>query len=604
MARQRLNPASPALAGSLATLALAFAPLSVAAQSAAPSFGECENIVNEEELRAQVAAGARAAMRAAAKAVDYKSVVEQSWSAVNFDAKFAEIVDAQIAILRQDRPYLERLLDGNIPSRAEEMAKKTADAVFTSPAFIALQTELQEDIGRRLAPMVQGADLKAQSRATECVRVFLGRRYASTVSTAFGAEAGTATIKPKLEAGSAGTAAVFSLAGIVAGMLTIIFRRLVRRIVAAVVRRLAGAIAARLAAWASVVLGAALLVYELVAGAEGVFPIIKEQLTGPETAKIIRTSLVEELSTVAPDQLDARAQEIADTMIVGWRKFRANHRAVLELAEREERFRKFLEEQPPENFETLSVVINSIKQTPPGGDKAVLDALDRGLLARALLLPGIAKLIETWTPQGVSVIDLLAWRDRTGDRFQTALDANLPLHVKPDELSKPALDRLLSLNAPSAAERIAGMEEPARSEALELETAQLVALTTRFDARQLTGLFDSIRPAATPEARAEHLRTLLERPGLITRLDDAGTAVSSSQQPSVALEILLSTSSSWNPGAVLSHASSVWNGAVSPLVLVHRYGWGLWLIVLIPLIVAIWILRWLGRSIGLLGRRR
>ncbi|MEM7677254.1 MAG: hypothetical protein AAF449_14735, partial [Myxococcota bacterium] len=201
------------------SLALALCTLLFAASaragSAAPSFGECENIVTEDQLRRQVADGARASIRAAAKDVDYRSIVRESWAAVRFDNKFERIVDAQIALLKQDRAYLERLLDGNVPSRAEEMAKKTAEAVFTSAEFIALQTELQDEIGRRMEPMVAGADLVARNQASECVRVFLGQRYATTVSTVFGEEARAARLKPEFKVTAAGTAAAFSLAGIV-----------------------------------------------------------------------------------------------------------------------------------------------------------------------------------------------------------------------------------------------------------------------------------------------------------------------------------------------------------------------------------------------------
>ncbi|MEO1335922.1 MAG: hypothetical protein AAFV29_09755, partial [Myxococcota bacterium] len=205
-----LNRSIYALALALGTLAT---PVVTLAEKPAPSFGECENIVTEEQLRKQVADGARASIRAAAQVVDYRAIVLESWSAVRFDDKFERIIDAQIAILKQDRAYLERLLDGNVPSRAEEMAKKTAEAVFTSAEFLALQTELQDEIGRRMQPMVAGADLQARNQATECVRVFLGRRYATTVSTAFGEEARAARIKPEFKVTAAGTAAVFSLAG-------------------------------------------------------------------------------------------------------------------------------------------------------------------------------------------------------------------------------------------------------------------------------------------------------------------------------------------------------------------------------------------------------
>ena len=570
--------------------------------TAAPSFGECENIVTEEDLRREIADGARASMRAAAKEVDYTELVNDSWQAIRFDPKFARIVDAQIAILRQDRAYLERLLDGNIPSRAEEMAKKTADAVFSSPEFKALQTELQDEIGRRMEPLVADADIAAQSRAADCVRVFLGRRYASTVSAVFSAEARDAELKPNINVGSAGTTAAFSLAGIVAGMLTIVFRRLVRRIVAAVVRRLAGAIAARLAAWASVVLGAALLVYELVAGADGVFPVIRDELTSPKTKTVIQKSLVEELDKIAPEQLDGRAEEIASTMIIRWREFRANHRAVLDLAEREPKFRKFVEEQPPDAFERLSVVVGAIKSVPPGGDAAVLEALELGVLDKAIRLPNVVRLSETWTPLGVSVVDLVAWRDRTGDRFDAALAARLPLHMKSDALSARALNRILGLDDPRAAERLARMSEPSLSEALALDDAQLLDLATRFDGRQLSGLFNALRPAESADVRTNLLKTVLEKPGLISRLDRAGDAVAASNKPSVALDILLSRASAWDPNALFSHFSSVAGGDVVPTVLFYRYGWGLLIALCIPLLIAFWLLRQIAMLFGLIGR--
>ena len=571
------------------------------AQPAPPSFAECENVVSDQELRAQVAQGARATMRAAAEAVDYRQLVESSWEAVHFDLKFARIVDGQIARLRKDRVYLERLLDGNIPSRAEEMAKKTTDAVFRSPEFKALQEELQEEIGRRMEPLVAGADIQARTRATECVRLFLGRRYASSVSEAFRTEAQTAELKLEGLDSGAGTSAALSLAAVLAGMLTVVFRRLVRRIVAAIVRRLAGALAARLAAWASVVLGVALLAYELVAGADGVFPLIREELTSQETKQLIQDALVDELSKVAPDQLDARADLIAGAMIERWRRFRANHRAVLELAERDEAFKRFVGEHPPEEFERLSAVVRAVKATPPGGDEAVLDLLRRGLLARALRLPAVEELIETWPPQGVSLEALIAWYDRTGARFGAVLTNRLVAHVEPHELSDAALDRLLSFENPRTAARVAAMTEPSRTEALELETDQLLTLTAQFDDRQLSRIFDALRPATSAAERGAHLSKLQDKPYLLARLNMASDAVRASRNPSRALQILLKGS---HPLPPIGDIAAVYERQVAPMVLVHRYGWGLALAIGLPVLFVLWLAHWMGRLLGLFRRRR
>ena len=574
------------------------------AAAAAPDFAACEQIVDDDGLRDQVAAGARRAMRAALAAIDYKAIVEASWAKVRFDDKFARIVDAQIALLRQDRVYLERLLDGNVPSRAEEMARRTTEGVFNSPEFKALQRELQDDIGKRMEPLVASADLDAQTEASQCIKLYLGRRYAATVSSAFGAKARAATVKPTLDASGAPVTAAFSLAGVVAAMLTVVFRRLVRRIVTAVVRRLAGAIAARLAAWASVIIGVAVLVYELVAGADGVFPVIRDELTSPQTRTVIQTSLIDELSKVAPEQLDARADQLANDLVVRWRKFKAGHRAVLDLARRDETFRRFIEEQPPEEFERLSAVVEAIKASPPGGDEAVLDATRRGLLARALALPNVETMIETWAPKGVSLIALLEWHDRMPDRFDAILAARLPLHVKPDDLSTEALHRLLDLGDDRAAGRVAAMSEPARSEALALGHQQLLALTTRFDGPQLSALFDALRPSPTPDARARHLQTLEQNPGLIGRLENAAAAIAASAQPGAALEVLLSTNSSLDTAKVFDHLNTAYEGRIAPMVLFHRYGWGLVVAIAFPILIVLLLLRGLGRMLGLAGRRR
>ncbi len=581
-------------------------PMTTLAQSADPTFGECEKIVTDEELRTQVADAARASMRAALRAVDYSTLVADSWEAVGFDTRFKQIVEAEIDILRQDRDYLERLLDGNIPSRAEEMAKKTTDAVFSSEAFKTLQQDLQDEIGRRMEPLVAGADLEAQSRATECVRVFLGQRYATSISAAFTHEVRKTEVRPDIKIEGIGTSAAISLAGIVAAILTLVFRRLVQRIVSSIIRRLAGAIAARLAAWISVVVGIAILAFELIAGADGVFPVIRDELTGPETKRLIQSTLVEELSRIAPEQLDPRADEIAADMVVRWRAFKTRHRAILELAEREPRFKQFVTEQPPESFESLSVVVEAIKSMPPGGDEAVLDALDRGLLARALRIPNIVAHTETWTPLGVSVSDLITWHDRAGARLEAALAARLPAHVAPDELTDAALDRLLTIKDHRVAERIVSMREPSRTEAVAVPDDPLLTLAGRFDAEQLSNLFDALRPASDSKTRLAWLQRVAATPALMERLDRAGGAVAGSAEPELALDILVSPPSWWTPDAWAQHADAVIAQRVSPMVLFYRYGWALVALLAVPVVLVLLMLRtlwrWVAGTIRLVGR--
>ena len=587
----------------LLTLIMILTTSAVLAQSGDPAFRECERAVDEESLRAEIAKGARGAMRAAAQSVDYQDLVESSWLAIRFDAKFARIIDAKIAVLREDRAYLERLLDGNIPSRAGEMAIRSTEAVFQSPEFEALQLELQSEIGARLEPLVVGTEVEMRSRAADCVGIFLGERYAATVGEAFSADTREAIINPNVDIVGAETSAAFSLAGVLAGMLAIVFRRIIRRIIQATIRRLAGAIAGRLLAMASIVLGVVILVYELVAGADGVFPIIRDALLSRETKVEIQTALADEIGRVAPEALDKRADLIADQMIGFWRRFKSRHRSVLELADQSQHFKRFIEDQPPSGFEPLSIVVEALKSQPPGGEQAVLDALDRGILNRAMQIPQIGRLIERFGPAGVTVEALVAWSRRAGLRFADVVAADLPLLIKPETLSHADLGRILALADPQTAKRLVVMPQPALGEALALPEKQLLALTARFQGDELTGLFDSLRPATTAQARSIYVRRILDNPSMIKHLKFASGAVAASAEPALALEILLSTTANWNPLAVLDHVQAVANARVAPMVMVHRYGWGLVITIGIPLLIGLWFVRLVLRLLGISGRR-
>lgn len=577
-------------------------------QAGAPSFGECEKAVDEAALRAEVFDGSREAMRRAAFEVDYATVVQEAWAASDFDRRFAVIVDDKIAILRKDRAYLERLLDGNIPSRAEDMARRTADLVFYSPEFEELQEDLQKQIGARLEPLVASADLKAKSAAARCVQTFLSARYAASVRDAFDADLAAFESAAGIDAGGVGTSAAISLAGVVAAMLTVVFRRLVRRIVAQIVRRLAGALAARLAAWASVILGAALLVYELVAGADGVFPIIRDELVSDETRREIQNGLIEELAATGPERLDERATQIAGVMFERWREFKSAHRATLELADREPRFAAFLAEQPPGKFDALSTVVKALRaeagSDAEAGDAAVMAALQSGLLADAIALPDAAERIEAAARSGLSVADLVTWRRLAGDRFDQAMDWRLPSALDPAELSPAELGRLLDLGSREAGLAIARLEPALRAEALETPSDQLRRLTQTFDGADLGKLFQAVRPLPQPGLRRSYIQRAAADPTRGRRMARAADAVAASADPQAALEMLLDPAPVWSPFALSRHVDQVVGGDVAPMVLVGRYGWGLAVAVGLPLLLVIGFLRWIGGLFGFARRRR
>ena len=575
-----------------------FAPHTAPQQSAGPTtpaFGECEQAVDDEALRAELSDRAQAAMRAAMQDVDYRDLVIQSWRSAQMDAKLERIVDAKLDILRADRAYVERLLDGNIPSRAEEMATRAATMVFESPEFEEAQGDLRRELAQRLEPMVADADAVAQSYASRCVQAFLGARYAQSVQSAFEAELSDAS-PANFEVSGVSTSVALNLSAVIAAMLAVVFRRLVRRIVNAVVRRLAGAIAARAAAWASVLLGALLLVYELIAGADGVFPVIREELLSLDTKLEIQQALVEELENVGPEEFDRRADVIAELMVARWRQFKQDHRAVLELAEKYPGFRDFLSSVSSEQFDTVTTAVASINRV--GGEDAVLAALDNGVLAAAVQIPRFAVHLDKWGARGVSVEELVAWKTLAGDRFEDVLRHGLPELLRPDEVTSEELVNSLSLGERRAIRLAAALTGAQREELLALEPKLARALAATFPADRIAALFEMLRPLPL-EQRAPYLNRVVAQPDLIDRASArSAAAVAASRAPERAVSLLLDDAPLWSPISAVSTFSAMSRGDVGFGVVAQRYGWALVALFGLPALLVFWMLRRMLRWIA------
>ena len=557
-------------------------------EPAPPAFGECERAVDDETLRNELSDRAQSAMRAAMQDLDYRDLVIQSWRDAAMDAKLERIVDAKLDILRADRAYVERLLDGNIPSRAEEMATRAATMVFESPEFAQAQEELQHELASRLEPMVADADAVAQSYAARCVQAFLGARYAQSVQSAF--EEGLSDAAPaNFEVSGVSTSVALNLSAVIAAMLAVVFRRLVRRIVNAVVRRLAGAIAARAAAWASVLLGALLLVYELIAGADGVFPVIREELLSLDTKLEIQQALVEELENVGPEEFDRRAEVIAELMVARWRQFKTDHRAVLDLSEKHPEFRDFLSSVSSEQFDTVTTAVASINRV--GGEQAVFAALESGVLAAAVEIPGFAVHLDEWSGRGVSVEELVAWSELADDQFEEALRHGLPELLRPEEVSREELASILGLGDRRAIRLAAALTGPQRAELLALEPDLARALAAAFPANRIAALFEMLRPLPSND-RLPYLRRVAGQTELIDRATArSAAAVANSRAPARAVSVLMDESPLWNPISAVTTASAVSSGEIGFGVVAQRYGWALLLVFGLPALLVFWMLR-------------
>ncbi|MCI4663385.1 MAG: hypothetical protein MRY74_01565 [Neomegalonema sp.] len=594
-----------ALCGVLALTALAICAAPAANAQTTPSFADCAAIVDEAALRRDVAAGAKAAMQKAAAKLDYAQIVAKSWGSARFDKRFERIVEGKIKILRAETTYIGRLGDSNVPAYARKMAERVANLVFKSPEFAALQESLMAEIRKNLELSVGKAEATVSGAAASCVRLYLAARYAEIVGVAFADElAGAADAKILVKDKSVGGSAAIGLALILTGVLGIVFRRAIDRIIASLVKRLAGRIAARLTSGLSFITGVVVLSYELIAGADGVFPEIQETLLSEATRVEIQRSVTDELQKVSGDALDKRAASVADALIGRWEAFKRNHAEVLRIAEREPDFAKYLRTQSPQHFEKLSNLVALISAEKPGGDAAVMAALRSGVLARAMNIPKLDTQAEKRAQTGVKVSDLIAWADLAGANYPKALAYGLPSAASRTGLDGKTVEKLLALDTPAQARKIAVLKPELRSLALSLDLDILRPLARDFSTDGVLALLTVAKTTADPSARRLLMERALENPASARILADPAAAqiISNSRSPASALSVLTDAASTWNPFAFFDHVSLVAAGDVSPLALAHRYGWFGAVIIGVPLILTLGLLRSLTRAT--IGRRR
>ncbi len=575
-----------------AAFSLGTAARDAAAQSA-PSFEECENAVDEDALRREATEGARAAIETAVVEVDYDRLVAEAWRASFFDRRYERIVDEKIAEVRADRSFFERLADSNIPSFAEEVAERTTRAIFESAEFQDLQDLLMRQIAERLEDAFAVADRRATDVAAQCVQVYLGARYSDVVRTALAEELAETAGGVDIDVGPA--SAPTNLANILGAVLIVAFRRVIRRVIEAMIRRLVGVVAARVASWGSIVIGVAVLSYDVIAGSDGVFPAIREELLSVETRAEIQSTIVDELRTVGPEALDGRAEAIGDVMVGRWRAFRENHRRTLALAEREPTFASYLSQLRPEEFEKFSALVALI--AAEGGDAAVMRALENGVLPRAMRIPLIESQAQELASEGVRVQDLIGWADLAGADYRTALEFGLPSLLPADAIDRAGLRSLLELDTPEQAQTIASLESGTRDEVLRLPPSDLRVLAREFRAGELEAVIGALRAVENAALRRRLLGQVVGDPDAARALADADAAalVADSASPERAIGVLIDPASRWDPFALVDHVESVLDGDVAPRTLMHRYGWAGAVIFGAPLIVLLGLLRSVAR---------
>ena len=467
-------------------------------------------------------------------------LVADEWRRGNIDDIIDREVDRAIAEVREESSWFKLWSSLASRERAQELATTAAERVYRSEpmkkAIEALATGLGKEIGKR----IELATIDTAGPATQCMQAFLGRRYGTTVARIVADGAGKEySIDPGKGGAHVSTGQVLMEGSEgIAGTVVLVVRRQLANMASRLGQRLVGSILSRLVSVVASGVGIVLIAKDIWDFRHGVLPIVADEMKSKATKDKVREELAKSIAEQIGDGLKEIAEKTAERVVEIWLEFRRAHAKVVELAERQDDFKRFLETVKAEDMPRLDEIVGLVLAGE--GEAGVLKRLADGTLHRAVTaLPPAALDIAR---EARSLETALQWSAVAGDSLPKVVEYEVHRRAKPEAFTKASLQRLLGLQDRLAITRLASLTPAARTLAVRARDRRAQGARAgagRHPARQPVALShrprQGLRPAraarrganAGPHGRARQAQGArchhrLQRPGGGGRHDAAG----------------------------------------------------------------------------------
>ncbi len=616
-----------ALAGSL-ILSLAVVDavmLSVGQALAAPmlqneeDLGACADL-NEEDLRGELNVIAQQIFAADENGIDLEVMVDEAWRELGMDRLIDRQVDAAIARVRRDEETLDKFLSGWSPDKAEELTYLVAAAVFDSEEFRQAIDKLSARVAARIEARISA--LAAESVAVNllCLRQFIDRHYAEAVVVAFATDISQSASDADLVTANDLENGIMSVIDLhktaLGGVGVIIAVQIARRIAVRIARdlseRVAGRISLRilgrvgtevipLVGW---IVGAGLIIYDVIDSLDGALPQIQKSLKEEEVKAAIREEIVASAEPELRQAMPLLAREIANDLYGEWLDFKRKHRQILALAEENPAFEAILSQADDlgQVAELVDVALASV------GRKALEQAIDDGSFAAVLALPSAGAVILAGSG---SFQTTLAWGELAGPDLDRVVESELYRYQDPSALNRALLGELLDIDDPAVIAKLGGLDQPSIATLLDVSTASLNELAyslTPYELAQLATTLDGMDQAG----RNQLVTIIVADPEVVAMLTrpEMQRYIQSGRDLNAAIAFLN------GPGDAGGYVNDLFRLAtrrVSLDLFAAKYGWPLTIMAILgPIVVALalasallgFIFRPITSVIGLFGGGR
>jgi len=525
---------------------------------------------DEQTFRSAIQGISVRALRAGIANVDYRAAIGDEWRRIGMDEIIDKRVDLAVEEVRKETSWANLLQSLAYQQKAQELATAVAERVYRSDAIKTALEQLAVGVGREVGKQMEFASQDVTEPALACLKAFVGARYGDTAARAVVGDAGkNTTLDPSKGAAEMTPGAVLKeSSGGIAGAAVLLMRRQLANMAARVGQRIVGSVLARLVSVVAGGVGLVLVAKDIWDLRNGVLPIIASEMQSKDN----KDKVQEELAKTFAEQISGHIDEIgaatADRVIEIWRDFRSAHAEALGLAERNAKFKAFLDALPPTALPRLDEVVALTLAAE--GEAGLVRRLDDGTLNTAVnALPSAAMDIARETR---SIDTGLKWAALAGDDLPKVAELSLYRRTTPEQLSRASLQRLLALGDQLAIVRLAAVDRGARDTLFELNDSDLKNLARALAEDELASLSRYLT-GLQPAAREQVLRAVAANPAAIQALspDRVRNAVVASTDQSAAVGMMLRSGGSFDATAIAEDVRLVIDGRVSPILLWEKH---------------------------------
>ncbi len=514
------------------------------------------------------------ALQTGLKKVDYTGAVSDEWRKANFDDVLDKRVDAIVADVTTETSLWERGRSLFNQDKAKELATSVAERVYRSDEVKAGLETITAGVARGVGSSILLATSDAAEPSLECLKAFLGPRYGSTVARVVADDAKREfQIDPAKAGATIGAGSVLAEgSGGLAGAVILVVRRQLANIASRIGQRIVGSILGRLVSVVAGGIGVVLIAKDIWEFRNGVLPIVATEMKSKSTKDLVKAELAKAISEQINEHTREIASTTADRVIEIWREFRRGHAKVVELVERNEKFRAFVDTLKPGDLARLDEIVALLLSGE--GEAGVVKRLGDGSLAYAVTkLPAsgmdIARELN-------SLEKGLQWAALAVDALPFVTQLGLHKRLSPSDITGAQLRRLIALDDRTATSRLAAIPRSARDTLMELPDREMKALARALGEPELQSL-SSYLTGLEPQARERVMKTVAATPARMQALAPSRVreAILASQDQFAAVSMMLRADQGLDVQVLKDDLLLVYNGRVSPMLLIDKHPVGL-----------------------------